>query len=134
MTICPRCGSDVNGRSAAPITPSASEAFDDASYAELDGHVRRYAVNRRLLLDGLPRLGIDRLAPADGAFYVYADLGHLTDDSMAWCHRTLAETGVALTPGVDFDPEHGHRFVRFSFAGTTEDIHEALDRLGRYLG
>ena len=109
-------------------------AFDDASYAELDGHVRRYAVNRRLLLDGLPRLGIDRLALADGAFYVYADLGHLTDDSMAWCHRTLAETGVALTPGVDFDPEHGHRFVRFSFAGTTEDIHEALDRLGRYLG
>ncbi|MEZ5094470.1 pyridoxal phosphate-dependent aminotransferase [Nocardioides sp.] len=109
-------------------------AFDDASYAELDGHVRRYAVNRRLLLEGLPRLGIDRLAPADGAFYVYADLGHLTDDSMAWCHRTLAETGVALTPGVDFDPEHGHRFVRFSFAGTTEDIHEALDRLGRYLG
>ncbi|MCB2111740.1 MAG: aminotransferase class I/II-fold pyridoxal phosphate-dependent enzyme, partial [Rhodobacteraceae bacterium] len=77
-------------------------AFDDASYAELDGHVRRYAVNRRLLLDGLPRLGIDRLAPADGAFYAYADLGHLTDDSMAWCHRTLAETGVALTPGVDF--------------------------------
>ena len=109
-------------------------AFDDASYAELDGHVRRYAVNRRLLLDGLPRLGIDRLALADGAFYVYADLGHLTDDSMAWCHRTLAETGVALTPGVDFDPEHGHRFVRFSFAGTTEDIHEALDRLGRHLG
>ncbi len=108
-------------------------AFDDATYAELDGHVRRYAANRRLLLDGLPSLGIDRLAPADGAFYVYADIGHLTDDSMAWCHDTLAATGVALTPGVDFDTAHGERFVRFSFAGPTDDIHEALARLGEHL-
>ena len=108
-------------------------AFTEASYAELDGHVRRYAENRRLLLEGLPRLGIDRLAPADGAFYVYADLGHLTDDSMSWCHETLAATGVALTPGVDFDTAHGHRFVRFSFAGTTEDIREALTRLGAHI-
>ncbi len=109
-------------------------AFDDATYAELDGHVRRYAVNRQLLLDGLPGLGIDRLAPADGAFYVYADLGHLTDDSMAWCHQTLAATGVALTPGVDFDTAQGERFVRFSFAGPTDDIPEALARLGEHLG
>ena len=70
---------------------AAIAAFDDASYAELDGHVARYAGNRALLLDGLPRLGIDRLAPADGAFYVYADVGHLTDDSMAFCHALLAE-------------------------------------------
>ena len=74
-------------------------AFDDASYAELDGHVARYAENRRLLLDGLPRLGITELAPADGAFYVYADVGHLTDDTMAFCHDLLARTGVALAPG-----------------------------------
>ena len=78
---------------------AAVAAFTDASYAECDGHVARYAENRRLLLDGLPRLGIDRLAPADGAFYVYADVGHLTDDSMAFCHRLLAETGVATAPG-----------------------------------
>ena len=109
-------------------------AFTELAYAELDGHVRRYAENRALLLDGLPRLGIDRLAPADGAFYVYADIGHLTDDSMAWCHRTLATTGVALAPGVDFDPEHGHRFVRFSFAGTPDDIVEGLARLTTHLG
>ena len=80
-------------------------------YAEADGHVARYATNRALLLDGLARLGIDRLAPADGAFYVYADIAHLTDDSMAWTYRLLAETGVALAPGVDFDPADGHRWV-----------------------
>jgi aspartate/methionine/tyrosine aminotransferase len=109
-------------------------AFTDESYAELDGHVRRYAENRRQLLDGLPALGIDRLAPADGAFYAYADLGHVTDDSLAWCHQTLAATGVALTPGVDFDTEHGHRFVRFSFAGRAEDVREGLARLAKHLG
>jgi aspartate/methionine/tyrosine aminotransferase len=109
-------------------------AFTNESYAELDGHVRRYAENRRQLLDGLPALGIDRLAPADGAFYAYADLGHVTDDSLAWCHQTLAATGVALTPGVDFDTEHGHRFVRFSFAGRAEDVREGLARLAKHLG
>ena len=104
-------------------------AFDDASYAELDGHVARYAGNRAALLDGLPRLGITRLAPADGAFYVYADIGHLTDDSMTWTRELLARTGVAIAPGVDFDTEDGDRFVRFSFAGRREDVDEALRRL-----
>ena len=104
-------------------------AFDDASYAELDGHVRRYALNRRLLLEGLPRLGIDRLAPADGAFYVYADVGHLTQDSMAFTHDLLQTVSVALAPGVDFDTAEGHRSVRFSFAGPGEDIERALERL-----
>jgi aspartate/methionine/tyrosine aminotransferase len=112
---------------------AAVEAFSDASYAECDGHVRRYAENRRLLLDGLPRLGIDRLAPADGAFYVYADVGHLTDDSMALCHRLLDETGVATAPGIDFDTTTGNRFVRMSFAGTPPDIAEALTRLEAWL-
>ncbi len=109
-------------------------AFDDASYAELDGHVRRYADNRRLLLDGLPRLGITHLAPADGAFYVYADVGHLTGDTMAFCHDLLARTGIALAPGVDFDTVAGGRSVRLSFAGPGAEIEEALDRLAHDLG
>jgi aspartate/methionine/tyrosine aminotransferase len=104
-------------------------AFTDAAYAELDGHVRRYADNRRLLLDGLPRLGITELAPADGAFYAYADVGHLSQDTMAFCHELLERTGVAMAPGVDFDTEIGHRFVRMSFPGEAAVIEEALERL-----
>ena len=105
------------------------QAFADATYAELDGHVRRYADNRRLLLEELPRLGITELAPADGAFYVYADVGHLTDDSMAFAHDLLARTGVAVATGIDFDTEAGRRFIRFSFAGPRTDIEEGLSRL-----
>ena len=116
---------------------AAIAAFTPASYAELDGHVQRYAGNRALLLDGLPRLGIDRLAPADGAFYAYADIGHLTGrdggDSHAWCLRLLAETGVACAPGVDFDTRRGHDFARFSFAGSAAEISEGLDRLAGWL-
>ncbi len=112
---------------------AALAAFDEASYAECDGHVDRYARNRELLLEGLPRLGIDRLAPADGAFYVYADVGHLTDDSMSFCRTLLAETGVATAPGVDFDTEAGHRFMRMSFAGTPQDVGRALERLADWL-
>jgi len=104
-------------------------AFDEESYAELDGHVARYADNRRILLDGLPRLGITKLAPADGAFYVYADIAHLTDDTMAFAHDLLARTGVAVAPGVDFDTVAGHRSIRFSFAGPGAEIEEALARL-----
>jgi aspartate/methionine/tyrosine aminotransferase len=96
---------------------------------ELDGHVARYARNRALLLDRLPKAGFDRLAPADGAFYIYADIGHLTDDSEAFCQRMLAETGVAATPGIDFDARRGRRFVRFSFAGAEQTIAEAARRL-----
>ena len=112
---------------------AAIAAFTPESYAEVDGHVARYAANRRLLLDGLPHLGIARLAPADGAFYVYADVGHLTDDSYAWCLRVLEETGVAMAPGVDFDTRQGDRFVRLSFAGTAAEIEEGLDRLSGWL-
>jgi aspartate/methionine/tyrosine aminotransferase len=113
---------------------AAVAAFTPESYAELDGHVARYAENRRILLDGLPRLGIDRLAPADGAFYVYADVGHLTDDTMALCHDLLARTGVAIAPGIDFDTRRGQQFVRLSFAGSSAEIEEGLSRLGRWLG
>jgi aspartate/methionine/tyrosine aminotransferase len=96
--------------------------------------VQHYRVNRDLLLDGLKTLGIDRLAPADGAFYVYADVSHLTNDAMSWCQRLLAETGLALVPGIDFDPEHGSEFIRLSFAGAKSDIEEALRRLTGWLG
>jgi aspartate/methionine/tyrosine aminotransferase len=112
---------------------AALAAFDDASYAELDGHVRRYADNRRLLLDGLPKLGITGLAPADGAFYAYADVGHVSQDTMAFCHDLLARTGIAVAPGVDFDTEVGQRFVRLSFPGDAATIEEALERLSTVL-
>jgi aspartate/methionine/tyrosine aminotransferase len=123
FTICPPVLSQY----------AAVAAFTEESYAECDGHVERYAENRRLLLEGLPRLGIDRLAPADGAFYVYADVGHLTDDSMAFCHRLLADAGIATAPGIDFDTAVGNRFVRLSFAGAPAEISEALQRLERWL-
>jgi aspartate/methionine/tyrosine aminotransferase len=82
-----------------------------------------------MLLDALPALGLRRIAPPDGAFYIYADIGHLTDDSLAFCERLLRETGVATAPGIDFDPEEGRRFMRFSFAVSTELVAEALKRM-----
>jgi aspartate/methionine/tyrosine aminotransferase len=112
---------------------AAVAAFTEESYAELDGHVARYADNRAALLAGLPGLGITDLAPADGAFYVYADVGHLTDDSMAYAQRLLADTGVATAPGIDFDTRDGSRFLRFSFAGQRSEIDEGLRRLAAYV-
>jgi aspartate/methionine/tyrosine aminotransferase len=112
---------------------SALGAFAESSYTEADSHVARYAVNRSLLLDGLTRLGITRLAPADGAFYVYANVEHLTTDSMALTYQLLADIGVAVAPGLDFDPVEGHRWIRFSCAGSTEDVAEALRRLETWL-
>ncbi|MGO1074694.1 aminotransferase class I/II-fold pyridoxal phosphate-dependent enzyme [Inquilinus sp. CA228] len=110
---------------------AAVAAFDCGE--ELDRNVVRYARNRSLLLEALPRAGFDRMAPADGAFYLYAEIGHLTNDSVEFCRRMLAETGVAATPGVDFDPVRGHATMRFSFAGATEEMEEAADRLHRWL-
>jgi aspartate/methionine/tyrosine aminotransferase len=110
---------------------AAVSAFD--AYDECDGHVARYAINRRLLLDGLRELGIDRLAPADGAFYVYADISHLTQDSQTFCARLLDEVGVAAAPGIDFDQVDGHRSMRMSFAGATSTITGGLAALGRFL-
>lgn len=96
---------------------------------ELEENVRRYAENRELLLRELPKAGFDKLASADGAFYIYADVSDMTNDSVEFCARMLAEAGVAATPGTDFDPERGHRYVRFSFARDTADIAEAVQRL-----
>ena len=110
----------------------AIAAFD--SHAECEANVERYAANRAVVLDGLRAAGFDDLAPADGAFYVWASIDHLieagrTTDSQALCAHWLQELGIASTPGVDFDPSRGHRFVRFSFAGSTEDCAEAMSRL-----
>lgn len=112
---------------------AAVEAFHPDAYAETAQHLKRYKTNRDLLLEGLTNLGIDKLAPADGAFYVYADIRHLTDDSMAFCRRFLDDTGVAIVPGIDFDPVDGHHFVRMSFAGATQAVEEALLRLKAWL-
>lgn len=116
--------------------PTLSQIAGEAAFDcrdELDGYVAAYARNRALLLEALPKAGFDRLAPADGAFYLYADVGRLTNDSEDFCRRMLAETGVAITPGIDFDPERGHRFVRFSFAGREPEMAEAAARLEAWL-
>ncbi|MFA7602351.1 MAG: aminotransferase class I/II-fold pyridoxal phosphate-dependent enzyme [Novosphingobium sp.] len=96
---------------------------------ELEGHVATYARNRALMLAGVGRLGLSHIAPPDGAFYIYADVGQLTGDSLSFCRRMLEETGVATAPGIDFDPAHGNRFIRFSFAVSTALVEEALARL-----
>lgn len=96
---------------------------------ELDRHVVTYAKNRELLLRELPKAGFDKLASADGAFYIYADVSAMTNDSAAFCQRMLVETGVAATPGTDFDPSRGHQFIRFSFARDTADMKAAADKL-----
>jgi aspartate/methionine/tyrosine aminotransferase len=100
---------------------------------ELEGHVATYARNRALLLDALPAMGLRRIAPPDGAFYIYADVGHLTGDSIGFCTDLLQDTGVATAPGIDFDPVEGRHFLRFSFAVSTDRVEEAVARLGPWL-
>ncbi len=112
--------------------PTLSQVAGVAAFdcrEELDANVARYAENRELLLRELPKAGFERLAPSDGAFYIYADVGHVTNDSEAYCRALLARTGVAATPGVDFDPQRGNRYVRFSFAGDTDEIFRAAKAL-----
>ena len=106
---------------------AAVAAFDCRE--ELEGNVARYAANRDLLLRELPKAGFGDLAPSDGAFYLYADVGHMTNDSLSFCSRILKETGAAVTPGLDFDEARGHRTMRFSFSGTTEEIAAAAAAL-----
>lgn len=96
---------------------------------ELEGHIQAYRQNRQLVLDALPSLGLKTIAPPDGAFYIWADIGHLTNDSVAFCEQLLRDTGVATAPGVDFDPVEGHHFMRFSFAVSTPLVEEALNRM-----
>jgi len=96
---------------------------------ELDGHRETYARNRALMLEALTAMGLARVAPPDGAFYLYADIGHLTDDSVAFCTALLRETGVCTAPGVDFDPVDGRHFIRFSFAVSTPEVSQAIARM-----
>ena len=114
------------------VAQAAGAAAFDAT-DELDANVARYAANRALLLDELPKAGFDSFAPADGAFYLYADVRKLTNDSTEFCHRMLHEAGVAATPGLDFDPERGQHTIRMSFAGSTADMEEAVARLKDWL-
>lgn len=118
---------------------SASELSQAAGLAalgarpELDRVVAGYAENRRLLVEGLPRLGLGGFRPSQGAFYLYLDVGHLTNDSSAFCARLLEEAGIAATPGPDFDPAEGKRSLRLSFAGQRSTVEAALQRLGDWL-
>ena len=123
FTICP------------PVLPqyAAVAAFTPESIAEAQGHLAHYGRNRDTLIAGLHQIGLNRLAPADGAFYIYADVSDFTGDSLAFCEKLLADTGLAIAPGVDFDTVRGPSHVRLSFAGPSSDIDEALRRLGPWL-
>lgn len=118
--------------SAPSLSQEAALAVFDCR-EELQGYLGAYRRNRARLLEELPKAGFDRLAPSDGAFYIYADVGHLTNDSDAFCRRMLAETNVAATPGIDFDPARGSRFLRFSFAASEADVAEAARRLRHWM-
>jgi aspartate/methionine/tyrosine aminotransferase len=109
---------------------AASAVFDCDNV--LQDNLRRYAANRDILLAGLPGCGFGPLAPADGAFYIYAGIGRLGDDSMTLARDILDQAGVAVTPGIDFDGAAGGSFIRFSYAGSTDDMRRAVDRLGAW--
>ena len=110
---------------------AAEAAFDGRDEMEAVKH--GYEVNRRMLMEGLPRAGFDQFLPVDGAFYLYADVSRFCSDSLDFARRMLEEAGVAATPGADFDPVHGRRFIRFCYAGATADVGEAVERLGAWL-
>jgi aspartate/methionine/tyrosine aminotransferase len=114
------------------LSQIAAEAAFDAR-AELTTVKHGYEENRRILVEGLPRAGLDSFLPADGAFYLYADVSRFSTDSFAFATRMLEEAGVAATPGVDFDPLHGRNFMRFCYAGSREEMHEAVERIGAWL-
>ena len=114
---------------AAQVAALAALGAEDEAQANL----AVYAENRRLLLDGLPKAGFTKLSQADGAFYLYADLGGITEDSLGFCREVLERAHVAVTPGLDFDPRRGHQTLRFSYARSTPDIAEALRRLTKFM-
>ncbi|MBF9029801.1 aminotransferase class I/II-fold pyridoxal phosphate-dependent enzyme [Rhodobacterales bacterium HKCCE3408] len=123
LFICPPHASQI----------AALGALSPEGRAELDGHRAVYAKNRTILLEGLAQAGFTRVAPADGAFYAYADVSGVTDDSLAFAAEILEATGVAVTPGLDFDKRRGATTLRFSYAGTPEDIAEGVSRLAGFM-
>jgi aspartate/methionine/tyrosine aminotransferase len=110
---------------------AAQAAFDGRD--ELENIKHGYEENRRILLDGLPRAGLDTFLPVDGAFYLYADISRFSGDSFEFATRMLEEAGVAATPGVDFDPIHGRNFLRLCYAGSSDEMREAVERIGVWL-
>jgi aspartate/methionine/tyrosine aminotransferase len=110
---------------------AAESAFDGREEMEAVKH--GYEENRRILTEGLPKAGLDKFLPVDGAFYLYADISRFSDDSLDFAKRMLNEANVAATPGIDFDPVNGRHFLRFCYAGSSAEIHEAVDRIGRWL-
>ncbi|MBV9236633.1 MAG: aminotransferase class I/II-fold pyridoxal phosphate-dependent enzyme [Xanthobacteraceae bacterium] len=110
---------------------AAQAAFDGR--AEMEAVKHGYEENRRILIEGLPRAGLDKFFPVDGAFYLYADVSRFTNDSFDFAKRMLDEAGVAATPGVDFDPLHGRDFLRFCYAGSAAEMREAVERIGAWL-
>ena len=121
MFICPPHASQV----------AALAALDCVDEAEANLAV--YAANRQMLLERLPQIGFDRIAPPEGAFYIYADVSELTGDSLRFAAEILEKAGVAVTPGLDFDPRRGAQTLRFSYAGASADIAEGLDRLAAFM-
>ena len=117
--------------SAPHVSQVAAEAAFDCA-AELDENLARYRRARAYLLAHLPDAGFGHLAPPEGAFYIFADIAARSTDSLAFCARMLAETGVAASPGVDFDADRGAHFVRFSYCGPEADMREAVDRLSKF--
>jgi aspartate/methionine/tyrosine aminotransferase len=116
--------------------PTLSQIAAEAAFegrAELDAIKHGYEDNRRILIDGLPKVGLSKFLPVDGAFYLYADVSEFSDDSFDFAKRLLEEAHVAATPGVDFDPNNGSHFVRFSYAGSSADMNEAVERIGAWL-
>jgi aspartate/methionine/tyrosine aminotransferase len=111
---------------------AAEAAFEGR--AELDGVKHVYEENRRVLVDEAPRAGLDRILPVDGAFYVYADISRFSSDSFAFARQMLEEAHVAATPGIDFDPVNGAKYLRFCYAGATAEMHEAVRRISKWLG
>src|SRR4051794_20277259 len=110
---------------------AATAAFEGR--AEMDDVKHGYEENRRILVAGLPQAGLAEFLPVDGAFYLYADVSHFTDDSFDFAKRMLEQAGVAATPGIDFDPVRGRHFIRFSYARSAADMREAVERIGAWL-
>lgn len=110
---------------------AAEAAFDGR--AEMEAVKHGYEDNRRILTEGLPKAGLDKFLPVDGAFYLYADVSRFSDDSLDFAKRMLNEAGVAATPGIDFDPANGKHFLRFCYAGSAAEIREAVERIGNWL-
>ena len=116
--------------------PTLSQIAAEAAFEgriELDAIKHGYEDNRKILIEGLPKVGLDRFLPVDGAFYLYADVSGFCDDSVDFTRRLLEQAHVAATPGVDFDPAHGKQFVRFSYAGSSAEMREAVERIGDWL-